>query len=155
DQHRFSPLPPGTYRTRISGVRPNCDVAAGTERVDTVTDQGLATLRYAVFNVSCRDPHVARLTVHVATSGDSLDANGYVLTLSGVADDTSLADSTRAYFKRDTIGVQALRVYDALRPGSYTLELAGVAGNCKLQGTTPVAMHLSALDDVSQSLAIA
>ena len=154
DQHRFSPLAPGPYRVILSGVGVNCSVHDGTERTDTVTDQGLATLRYVSFSVSCRDPHVGRLTVNVATTGDSLDADGYVLTLSGVADDATLPDSARAFFRRDTVPVQALRTFAALRPGDYTLELGGVAGNCTVQGPATQDARINALDDVSRSFAV-
>jgi PKD repeat protein len=154
DQHRFSPLPPGVYRVTLSGVTTNCSVSPESQRTDTVTDQGLSTLRYASFSVSCRDPHVGRLAVHVTTTGDSLDADGYVLTLSGIADDTTLSDSARAYFKTDTVPVQALRQFEALRPGGYTLQLSGLAGNCALQGPASQDVRVNALDDLSRSFAV-
>jgi len=155
DEHRFGPLAPGVYRVTLSGVTTNCAVAPESERTDTVTDQGLETLRYASFNVSCRDAHVGRLAVHVTTTGDSLDADGYVLTLSGVADDTTLSDSARAYFNRQAVGVQALRQFEALRPGDYTLQLSGLAGNCTLQATASQDVPVHALDDLSRSFAVA
>ncbi len=154
DQHRFSPLAPGVYRVTLSGVTTNCSVSPESQRTDTVTDQGLATLRYASFSVSCRDPHVGRLAVHVTTTGDSLDADGYLLTLSGIADDTTLSDSARAYFKKDTVPVQALRQFEALRPGGYTLQLSGLAGNCTLQGPATRHVRVNALDDLLQSFAV-
>jgi len=154
DQHRFGPLAPGIYRVWLSHVPASCTVSGGAQQTDTVTDQGLRTLQYASFNVSCRDPHVGRLSVHVTTSGDSVDADGYQLTLSGVADDTSLPDSARAYFKRDNIGVQALDNFESLRPGAYTLELSGVAGNCTVGGTTSQTVQVHALDDLTKSFAV-
>jgi len=154
DQHRFGPLAPGVYRVMLSGVTANCSVAPQPQRTDTVTDQGLETLRYANFNVSCRDPHVGRLAVHVTTTGDSLDADGYVLTLSGVADDATLPDSARAYFRKDSIPPQALRQFEALRPGDYTLQLSGLAGNCVLLGGATRDVRVNALDDLSQSFAV-
>src|SRR5262245_56634089 len=93
DQHRFSPLSPGTYHVTLRDIPANCSVPGGSEQTLVVTDQGLETLRYAAFNVSCRDPNTGRLTVNVSTTGDSLDVDGYTLTLSGIADDASLPDS--------------------------------------------------------------
>src|SRR5215831_4478922 len=154
DQHRFSPLASGVYHVTLEGVPANCSVAGGPEQMDTVTDQGLQTLRYSAFNVSCRDARVGRLTVSVTTTGDSLDGNGYTLTLSGVAADSTLPDSARAYFRRDSVGVQALRQFEGLLPGTYTLDLADVAGNCTVQGATTFDLDVHALDDLSKSFAV-
>jgi PKD repeat protein len=154
DEHRFGPLPPGTYTVILSGATANCTVPEGTERTVSVTNLGLETLQYAGYTVSCRDPNRGSLTVHVATTGDSLDADGYVLKVSGVADDASLPDSVRAFLQQDDIGVQALRQYATLRPGNYTIELTGLAGNCAAQGPTTVSLHLNALEDLSRSFAV-
>jgi len=159
DDHRFGTLPPGTYATHLTGATSNCTVADGVDRTATVTNQGLQTLQYVYYNVSCRDPNRGSLTVNVATTGDSLDADGYQLKLTGVADDASLADSQRAFFQEDNVGAQTTRQYPSLRPGQYTVELGGLAGNCTVtvQGGVPgnsYSFHLSALEDLSRAFAV-
>jgi len=154
DEHRFGPLAPGTYTIVLTGVPANCTVSGGAEQTATVTDQGLQTLQYASYSVPCRDPSRGSLTVNVATTGDSLDADGYTLTLSGIADDAALPDSQRAFFQQDNVSAQALRRYASLRPGNYTVELTGVAGNCTVQGATSLSFHLAGLDDLTRSFAV-
>ena len=156
DEHRFGPLPPGPYAVHLTGLESNCTLSGGPDRTVTVTDQGLETLQRATYNVDCRDPNRGSLTVNVATTGDSLDADGYTLTLSGVADDATLPDSQRAVFQQDNLASQALaqRQYASLRPGNYTADLTGVAGNCTVQGGTSQSFHLAALEDVSRSFSV-
>src|SRR5882672_1221835 len=122
DSRRFSPLSPGSYHLALTGLSANCSVDGGATRNLEVTDEGTQTLTTVPLQVSCRDPDVGRLQAQVATTGDSLDADGYILTLTGVASDTSLPQSERAFFRRDTVGVQATRTYESLRPGAYTLK---------------------------------
>jgi len=154
DAHEFTPLPVGAYDVTLTGVAANCHVAPDSSIAVTVVDQGLETLQGVSFIVSCRDPDVGRLGVSVATTGDSLDADGYTLTLSGLADDTSLPDSQRAYFARDSIGVQFSRTYEQLRPGNYALSLEGVAGNCAVNGPTSVDFRVEVLADVQRAFAV-
>ena len=155
DARRFSPLNPGSYEVAMSGLAANCSVVGGPTRTLEVTDQGTQTLTSVPMDVACRDPSVGRLEVQVASTGDSLDLNGYVLTLTGVASDTSLPDNERAYFRRDTIGVQANLTYESLRPGDYTLKLTGVAGNCTVAGSATLNFPVAKLADLSRSFSIA
>jgi PKD repeat protein len=157
DEHRFGPLSPGAYRVHLAGVQSNCTLSGGADTTISVTDQGLATLQYASYTVTCRDPTRGSLTVNVATTGDSLDTDGYTMTLTGVADDATLPDSERAYFQQNTFPSQANanRVYASLRAGNYTAELSGVAGNCTVQGASSVSFHLAALEDLTRSFAVA
>ncbi len=154
EERRFSPLAPGAYQVTLSGVANNCTVGGGNQRAVTVTDQGLATLASVVFVVGCRDPDTGRLQVGVTTTGDSLDTDGYRVTLTGVADDATLPDSLRAFFRRDSVGPQAQLSYASLRPGHYTLALAGVAGNCALTGAATLEFRAEKLDDLAKSFAI-
>jgi PKD repeat protein len=159
DQRRFSPLAPGDYVVSLTGVAPNCAVLGGegSDRQNvTVTDQGVQTLQTVTFNVTCRNPDRGRVSVTIATTGDSLDADGYTLVLSGVADDTTLSDDQRAFLDRSAVPVQLIapKAYEDLRPGAYTLELQDVAGNCTVQGSTSIEFRVERLADVSQTFAI-
>jgi len=153
DSHRFGPLKSGIYQVTLSGVPTNCTVTGGAQQTDTVTEQGLETLKYSTFNISCKDPHVGALTIHVTTTGDSLDADGYGVKVSGVLDDST------AYFHQEVgVKVPAGTVGPlALKPGTYTIELSGVAGNCAVTGgpgAATVRVRVNALDDLSQSFAV-
>ncbi len=154
ETRRFSPLGPGTYQVDIGGLSGNCSVDGGASRSIAVTDTGIQTLIQLPIQVSCRNPDVGRLQVQMATTGDSIDANGYVLTLTGVASDPTLPDSVRAYYRRDSVGVQATAAYESLRPGDYTLKLTGVAGNCTLSGASTRNFTLARLDDVRQEFVL-
>jgi PKD repeat protein len=154
DSRRFSPLGAGSYHLELSGLSDNCSVDGGPTRTLEVTDQGTQTLTTVPISVSCRNPSVGRLQVQFGTTGDSLDSDGYILTLSGVASDTTLADSLRAYFRRVAVGVQGTVAYEGLRPGDYTLKLTGVAGNCTLNGSATLNFPVARLDDLSKSFSL-
>lgn len=154
DTRRFSPLRAGTYDVDLSGLSANCTVDGGASRTLLVTDTGVQTLVRLPLQVSCRNPNVGRLQSQITTSGDSLDADGYVLTLTGVASDTALPDDQRAYFRRDSLGVQGSDAFESLRPGDYTLKLTGIAGNCTLNGSATRAFAVHQLDDLRQEFAV-
>src|SRR5262249_52971669 len=122
----------------------------------TVTDQGVQTLRTVSFTVNCRNPDRGRVEATITTTGDSLDADGYTLVLSGVADDTTLSPDQRAFLDRSAVPVQtaAPKAYEDLRPGTYTLELQDIAGNCTVQGSTSVEFRVEKLSDVSQAFTV-
>jgi len=95
DERRFSPLDPGRYTVVLHGLAGNCAVAGASADTVDVTDQGLQTLALVAYNVDCRDPQRGRISVTVAVGGDSLDANGFAVELTGIADSTALPDSLR------------------------------------------------------------
>lgn len=69
------------------------------------------------------DPQGGVLTVATATSGSSLDPDGYSVTLDG--------GSGR------TVGVTSEVTYTGLSSGDYSVALSGIASNCSVGGTNP------------------
>src|SRR5262249_16314953 len=57
---------------------------------------------------------------------------------------------------RSAVPVQtaAPKAYEDLRPGTYTLELQDIAGNCTVQGSTSVEFRVEKLSDVSQAFTV-
>jgi TolB protein len=68
-------------------------------------------------------PAAGSITVHVSTSGDAVDPDGYRLTLDGRP--------------AEAVGVNATRELTDLPPGEHDLALDGVAPNCAIQGDNP------------------
>ncbi len=133
---RFQPLPPGLYSVAVEDIAPNCVLEGVSPRVVAVTDQGLATIAKVAFSVRCRDRSRGRLTAKIVTSGDTVDANGFKVVLSGLADDTSLPASERAVVLTRDVGPQGGQTeFDNLRPGVYSLVLDNVAALCSVEGT--------------------
>ncbi len=165
DNRLLSPLPNGTYLGILRGIAPYChsnpkpgdtQPGADTVRTVTLTDQGLNTRDTLGFVVDCRDPTRGRLTVSVATLGDSLDPDGFDLDVSGIAADGSLPDSVRAYLRNVPVassGQPQVQVFDALRPGSYTVALSGLAGHCQLAGPASIDLTVAPLDDLTAAFA--
>nr|MBA3659848.1 hypothetical protein [Gemmatimonadales bacterium] len=106
----------GTHTVRLSGVAGNCNAQGGTSRsVEIATN---ATARVA-FAVSC-EATTATIRLLATTTGDSLDADGYQVSLDSGA--------TRPLGINDTITIESVA------PGSHTVALSGIAQNCQLDG---------------------
>ncbi|MEO8295733.1 MAG: PKD domain-containing protein [Gemmatimonadota bacterium] len=145
-ERRVSPLPSGQYEIELQGLANNCS-ADSVKRSRTVTDQGLATVQVAAFDVTCRDPGQGRLLVSIVVAGDSLDADGYGLSLTGIPDDHTLPVVTRILTVPTPEGISGL-VFDQLPAGSYSLELTNVAGNCTVTGgATSLDIQVPVLSD--------
>ena len=153
ETRRFNPLPPGSYTVTLSGIRPNCHVQGDSVRLAEVTDQGVATITTLRYDVTCRDPNRGSITVVVTGTGDSLDADGYLIDVQGIADDATLPDTARVFTRlvRVPSGTGGTQLFDNLRPGSYIVTLLDVAANCTLQGAAARSLPVAALG--SDSLA--
>jgi len=119
----FTGLTPGSHSVVLSGVAGNCTVSGGTSRTVSVTAGSTASTSYSI---SCAPtgPTTGSLSVTTATSGASgdLDPDGYTVTLDGT--------TSRA------IGINASVTFTGLTPGSHSVVLSGVAGNCTVSGGT-------------------
>lgn len=112
---RELPLVPGQHSLGLSDVARNCAITGENPRTFTV----VAGQRLAVtFQLAC--PKFNTIDVVIATTGVSLDQNGYVLSRDGSVlqhvaslDHAHLAD---------------------VAPGSYLFRLSSVAGNCTVAG---------------------
>ena len=156
ETRRFNPLPPGSYTVTLSGIRTNCHVQGDSVRPAEVTDQGVATITTLRYDVTCRDPGRGSVTVVVTGSGDSLDADGYLLDVQGIADDVTLPDTARVYTRliRLPSGTGGTQLFDNLRPGGYIVTLLDVAGNCTLQGVAARSVSVAALGSDTLAYAV-
>src|SRR5207249_2080487 len=80
------------------------------------------------------------IAVKAATTGSSLDANGYTVTLDG--------GPSR------TIGINASVTFTGLTPGSHTVVLSGAASNCTVSGGTSRTVSVTAGSTASTSYSI-
>jgi len=137
----FTGLTPGSHSVVLSGVAGNCTVSGGTSRTVSVTAGSTASTSYSV---SCAPtgPTTGSLSVTTATSGASgdLDPDGYTVTLDGT--------TSRA------IGINASVTFTGLTPGSHSVVLSGVAGNCTVSGGTSRTVSVTAGSTASTSYSV-
>src|SRR5262245_61040390 len=152
----LSPLDAGTYRLTLGGVAPQCAAVDSLARDVDVSDEGTNTLQHLAFSLVCRDPSRGQVTVTIATSGDLPDSNGFEVQLAGLADDTELPDSARAYFQSQPVGMNGGSVtFTNLRPGSYELKIEDAAEHCTVEGPQNVSFPLAVLDVLDKTFNIA
>lgn len=149
DTRLLSPLPTGRYRLTLQQLAANCVTPDSVTRDVQVTDQGVDTRRQVAWRLNCRAPDRGRLRVGIQTAGDSLDADGYVLTVSGIASDVTLPDSLRGFLSTGPVAVNPVPspTFDNLRPGTYTIRLTGIQSNCALTGPAERQVDIVALTD--------
>jgi TolB protein len=111
----------GEHQVQLGGVAANCSVAGtNPRRARVVVDQ---TARVS-FGITCPGPGAVKVSVH--TTGQGLDPDGYTVALD------SGAEVPLAFGAEVTVeGVPA---------GEHTVALDGVATNCAVAGTNPIAV---------------
>src|SRR5438128_10380958 len=137
----FTGVVPGVATVSISGVASNCTVSGGNLSVVTVPVGGTVS---TTFSISCAPtgPTTGSLSVTTATSGASgdLDPDGYTVGLAGT--------TSRA------IGINASVTFTGLTPGSHSVVLSGVAGNCTVSGGTSRTVSVTAGSTASTSYSV-
>lgn len=133
----ITPLPRGSYTVLLRGLAVNCNptTLGDTTVTVAVSDEGLNTVGAASFSVSCRDPQKASLVTTIRTTGDTLDADGVVITVSGIIREAGVPANERVYFQTRTVrGQNAAARFDDLRPGDYEVTIGDVESPCVLEG---------------------
>src|SRR5437773_243928 len=137
----FTGVVPSVATVSISGVASNCTVSGGNLRVVTVPVGGTVS---TTISISCppTGPATGSPSVTTATSGASgdLDPDGYTVTLDGT--------TSRA------IGINASVTFTGLTPGSHSVVLSGVAGNCTVSGGTSRTVSVTAGSTASTSYSV-
>jgi Tol biopolymer transport system component len=123
-------MAPGSHTVLLGELAANCTVSAVNPQTVVITAGDTATVAFAV---TC-NPTTGSVVITASTSGVSLDADGYTLSIDGT-DRGSLG------------GNEAVTISD-LAPGSHEIALAGVAENCTVaeglsRGVTIVEGQLS------------
>jgi Tol biopolymer transport system component len=110
---------PGTHSIQLTGISANCTAAGLNPRSINVPAGETVTV---AFELTC-SATTGSLQITSATSGVSPDADGYGITLDG-------AD-------RGTLVSSGAVTLNGLPPGTHSVGLSGVAGNCLVQGDNP------------------
>lgn len=114
-------LPVGEHEVELTGIAANCAVTGANPRSVTVaTDETVST----VFEVTC-DATTGAIEVTATTTGDDIDADGYVVDLDG-------ASST-------SIDANGTATFSGVSEGSHSLTLSGIAANCTVTSDNPAA----------------
>jgi len=114
----FTNLATGDHSVELSGLADNCSVDGTNPRTVNVSNSGGSS----TFNVVCNSltGNVESIT---ATTGVSIDPNGYTLEIDGNTE--------------GPIGVNDTVTVDDLDVGDHTVELLDVAPNCTVSGNNP------------------
>lgn len=116
----FAGLAAGDHTVELSGLAGNCGLPQSDPNPRTVTVTEGSVVE-ATFTVICNG--TGQLVVRATTTGSSLDADGYVVTVDGDA------------ATMQSIGPSGSVVFGDLVAGEHTVTLAGVAANCVVEGT--------------------
>jgi probable HAF family extracellular repeat protein len=127
---------PGNHTVRLTGMAANCTVAGENPRSVSVPAGETMTV---TFELTC-SATTGSLQITAATSGPSPDADGYTITLDG-------AD-------RGTLVASGAATLNGLPPGTHSLGLSGVAGNCQVQGDNPRSITVVAGASATAAFAI-
>jgi Tol biopolymer transport system component len=115
----FTGVAVGSHTVGLTEVAADCAVTGGPTQSVTVASGDTAELG---FEVTCALP-AGSIQVTIATTGSSLDPDGYMLSVDAGAS--------------QAIGSNATLTLDGLAVGTHSLALAGIAGNCHLDGDNP------------------
>jgi len=115
-------IPPGAHSVELQEIASNCAVNGTNPRAVTVTDDATAELAFAV---TCTSAASGSIRVTTVTTGEDVDPDGYTAQLVGYA--------PYALY----LPVNGSSAYPSVQPGSYSVELRGVASNCTVSGANP------------------
>ncbi|MEZ4416212.1 MAG: hypothetical protein R3E10_10750 [Gemmatimonadota bacterium] len=137
DSVTFADVPAGDQAVTIEGIAPNCTAAATSQTV-SVSAGATAT---ADFSVACVAPVTVTGTVIVATTttGDSLDTDGYSVTIGSLS---------------DSIGINDTLTIEGVPAGLSLVQLGGVAANCSVAAADTVSITLLGDDTANVSYAV-
>jgi hypothetical protein len=112
----FEALASGGHTVLLTDVAPNCTVAGDNPRtVDVETGETAET----TFDVTC-DPDAGAIAVTTTTSGESLDSDGYTISVDGGT--------------AQAIGANSTVIITGLGEGDHNVSLGDIATNCSLGG---------------------
>jgi hypothetical protein len=121
-----SDLSAGDHLVGLAGVAANCAVGGQNPRPVTVPAGGTAEVAFAI---TC-SAGAGTLEVTTTSSGSPVDPSGYTVSVDG---GSAVA-----------IGASATRTIGGLAPGTHSVLLGGIAGNCAAQGQNPREVTITA-----------
>jgi hypothetical protein len=124
-----SDVTPGNHTVQLGEVAANCSVAGDNPRTVNVTAGQKTTVAFAV---TCRatSPTTGGIRVTTVTTGASVDADGYTVSLDDGA--------------AQTIGINATLAIADVPIGDHSVALGSVASNCTAEGANPRAVAVTA-----------
>jgi hypothetical protein len=129
-------LPAGDHNVGLTGLAANCTLEGDNPRGVTVPLAGTADVSFAVTCV----PGTGSLTIVVATTGASIDPDGYELSV-----DDGVPES---------IMVNGTLTRPALSLGEHVAALTGLAPNCEVTGENPRPVTVKASEEASLAFAV-
>jgi TolB protein len=120
DSHTFRDVTTGEHSVELAGVENNCTVSGDNPRTVAILLAGQTVT--ANFNVTCA-AMTGSLAVTIVTDGDTLDLDGYTVTVDGTQSQAA-----------DIIDIVT---FTDLPQGVHSIELSGLAKNCTLVGANP------------------
>ncbi|MGH2375579.1 MAG: Ig-like domain-containing protein [bacterium] len=109
----YTGLTPGEYSVELSDVAPNCTVSGPNPQPVTIVRGATAEVAFAV---ACNARPPGTLQVTVQTTGESVDPDGYTVSLDGGPP--------------QPIAVNGAVTFTNVPVGGHAVELGDVAGNC-------------------------
>jgi hypothetical protein len=144
-------IPPGTYEVVFQSRAANCQTTGTNPQTATVTAGGLTYQNVSVsFPVECSattgDVHLV-----TATTGESVDANGYTVFRDGQEIIVTYCDpfDFYCYYPRRAplrLDPDAEWSFRAVVPATYSYELRDLAANCVVNGSNPRSVPVTAGD---------
>ena len=119
---------PGNRSVELTGLADNCSVTGSNPAATSVTAGDTAQV---AFSVTCAAPPTGTVVVTTATTGDTLDPDGYSVEIDGTSTAVGINDTV-------TIG--------DLAAGTYAVTLSDIADNCSLSDTTAMSVTLAGGD---------
>jgi Tol biopolymer transport system component len=129
-------LVPGSHVIGLGGVAANCQIEGENLRPVTVTAGEQASAAYTIV-CAAPPPESGSIRITTVTSGPGTDPDGYAFAVDGGAS--------------QPIALNGTTIHTNVAAGSHSVLLAGVAGDCTVQGTNPrsVAVTSGAIADLS------
>ncbi|HEV2083992.1 MAG TPA: hypothetical protein VGR09_02845, partial [Gemmatimonadales bacterium] len=117
----------GSHSLQLSGEVANCTVSGDNPRVVTISSGQTATVQFALACVT-PPPGSGSVQITTATTGSSLDPDGYAVRLDGG--------------NPQGIGINGTLTIGSVPAGSHSLRLSGEAANCTVSGDNPRAVTI-------------
>lgn len=115
----FTGLDEASHTVELTGLDNNCTVSGSNPRTVSVPYAGTAS---TTFSITCA-PLLGNLDVSVTTLGDSLDPDGYTVTVDGS--------------QSQAIGINGTVTFVDLDDGNHSVQLSGARANCTVGGANP------------------
>ncbi|MFO7587672.1 MAG: hypothetical protein R6X22_06320 [Gemmatimonadota bacterium] len=131
----------GDREVKLEAFAPNCSVDGDNPKPVTVPENGSADVGFAILcSAEETPPPTGDLVVNVVTSGDDPDPDGYALLVDGGS--------------AGEVGTDGSTTIADLEGGTHTVELAGIAANCGVDGENPRIVDVPADGTVETSFAV-